>query len=59
MLIGGSSLIPSVRRAVKQVFGELVRSNRPLDAVVRGAAKFSAGVDFQDYIQHDYAIRVL
>jgi hypothetical protein len=28
-----------------------------LDAVARGAAAFVAGVDFQDYIQHDYAIR--
>jgi molecular chaperone DnaK (HSP70) len=56
-LIGGSSLIPSVRRSVKQMFGELVSGHRPLDAVVRGAAKFGAGVDFFDHIQHDYAIR--
>lgn len=57
IMIGGSSLIPSVRRSVKQIFGELAHGHRPLDAVVRGAAKFSVGVDFFDHIQHDYAIK--
>ncbi len=57
IMIGGSSLIPSVRRSVKQIFGDLAHCHRPLDAVVRGAAKFSVGVDFFDHIQHDYAIR--
>ncbi len=57
LLVGGSSLIPSVRRAVRQVFGQRVRSHRPLDAVVLGAAAFLSGVDFYDHIQHDYALR--
>jgi hypothetical protein len=34
-----------------------VKLDRPLDAIARGAAAFVAGVDFYDYIQHDYAIR--
>ena len=58
LMVGGSSLIPSVQRAVKQRFGnERVKLERPMDAVARGAAAFVAGVDFYDHIQHDYAIR--
>lgn len=58
LLVGGSSQIPAVQRQIRQIFGkDKVQSNRPLDAVARGAAAFVAGVDFYDHIQHDYAIR--
>lgn len=58
LMVGGSSLIPSVQKTVQRIFGrERVMLNRPLDAVARGAAAFVAGVDFYDHIQHDYAIR--
>jgi molecular chaperone DnaK (HSP70) len=58
LMVGGSSLVPSVQRAVQRMFGrERVLLHRPLDAVARGAAAFVAGVDFYDHIQHDYAIR--
>jgi molecular chaperone DnaK len=58
LMLGGSSQIPSVQKALRQIFGkERVYLNRPLDAVARGAAAFVAGVDFFDHIQHDYAIR--
>jgi molecular chaperone DnaK (HSP70) len=58
LLVGGSSLIPSVQRTVQRIFGrDKVMLHRPLDAVARGAAAFVAGVDFYDHIQHDYAIR--
>jgi molecular chaperone DnaK (HSP70) len=57
-MVGGSSQIPSVQRAVRQVFGrERIHHHRPLDAIVRGVAAFVAGADFYDHIQHDYAIR--
>lgn len=60
LMVGGSSLIPSVQRTVQRIFGrERVMLDRPLDAVARGAAAFVAGVDFYDHIQHDYAIRSL
>lgn len=59
LMVGGSSLIPSVQRAVQRIFGRAkVRVDRPLDAVARGAA-FAAGVDIVDHVQHDYAIRWL
>ncbi len=58
LMVGGSSQIPSVQRALRRIFGrERVMLNRPLDAIARGAAAFVAGVDFYDHIQHDYAIR--
>jgi molecular chaperone DnaK (HSP70) len=58
LLVGGTSLIPSVQRMVQRIFGrERVMLHRPLDAVARGAAAFVAGVDFYDHIQHDYAVR--
>ncbi len=58
LMVGGSSLIPSVQQTVRRIFGrERVRLERPLDAVARGAAAFVAGIDLYDYIQHEYAIR--
>ncbi len=57
LLVGGSSLIPSVRKAMTWMFGERVRFHRPLDAVALGAAAFVSGIDFYDHIQHDYALR--
>jgi molecular chaperone DnaK (HSP70) len=58
LLVGGSSMIPSVQRTVQRIFGrDRVLLHRPLDAVARGAAAFVAGIDFLDHIQHDYAIR--
>ena len=60
LMVGGGSQIPSVQRTLKQIFGrDKVLSNRPLDAVARGAAAFAAGVDFYDHIQHNYAIRYI
>jgi molecular chaperone DnaK (HSP70) len=59
LMVGGSSLIPSVQRLMRREFGDRVLLERPLDAVARGAAAFAAGVDFYDHVQHDYAIRCL
>jgi molecular chaperone DnaK len=58
LMVGGSSQIPAVQRAVQRIFGrDRVMLHRPLDAVARGAAAFVGGVDFYDHIQHDYAVR--
>jgi molecular chaperone DnaK len=60
LMVGGSSLIPSVQKTVQTFFGQdRVLLHRPLDAVARGAAAFASGIDFYDHIQHDYAIRWL
>lgn len=58
LMVGGSSLIPCVRKMVQRIFGkERVLLDRPLDAVARGAAAFVAGVDFFDHIQHTYSVQ--
>lgn len=58
LMIGGSSLIPFVRKTLTEIFGsDKIKLDRPLDAVARGAATFAAGVQIYDHIQHDYAIR--
>ncbi|MBI4928992.1 MAG: Hsp70 family protein [Anaerolineae bacterium] len=60
LMVGGSSQIPSVQRTLRQQFGrDRVMTDRPLDAVARGAAAFVAGIDFYDHIQHDYAVRFI
>ena len=57
LLIGGSSLIPSIRRLVRSRYGERVRCERPFDAVAAGAAAFIAGAGCDDRIRHAYALR--
>lgn len=57
LAIGGSSLIPSVRRLLKMRYGERLRCERPFDAVAAGAAAFAAGVGFEDRVRHEYALR--
>jgi len=57
LMIGGSSLIPSVRRLVRTRYGERVRFERPFDAVAVGAAAYVAGADFDDRVRHEYALR--
>lgn len=60
LMVGGCSQIPSVQNTLKRIFGrERVRVERPLDAVARGAAAFIAGERFHDYLQHDYAVRMV
>lgn len=58
LMVGGSSLIPSVGKTLQRIFGrEKIMMDHPIDSVARGAAAFVAGVDFYDHIQHNYAIR--
>ncbi|MEE1939996.1 Hsp70 family protein [Streptomyces sp. TRM 70361] len=57
-LVGGSCLIPAVRDLVHLHFDpEVVRMDRPLEAVAAGAAGIAGGHELFDHIQHDYAIR--
>jgi molecular chaperone DnaK (HSP70) len=58
LMIGGSSQIPAIQRCLRNFFGkERVKTHRPFDAVAIGAAAFVSGMDFDDHIQHQYAIR--
>jgi molecular chaperone DnaK (HSP70) len=56
-MIGGSSFIPSVRRLLRTRYGEIVRFDRPFDAVALGAAAYASGAGFDDRIRHEYALR--
>lgn len=59
LLEGGSTLLPGVREAVAKVFGrERVREWLPFESVARGACLFAGGGAVDDFIYHDYGIRV-
>ena len=53
--MGGNCMIPAVQRTVQQFSIASVKLQRPLDAGRSSA--LVAGIDVQDYIQHDYALR--
>jgi molecular chaperone DnaK (HSP70) len=57
LMIGGGSLIPSIRRQLRTRYGERVHCERPFEAVAVGAAAYVAGADFDDRIRHAYALR--
>lgn len=60
LMVGGSSLIPTVQRNLKSYFGSnRVQISQPLDAVARGAAAYVAGMELYDHVQHDYAVYYL
>ncbi len=58
LLVGGCTLIPSVRFFVENYFkmGK-VYSHKPFEAIAHGALMLSRGVSLQDYLFHSYAIR--
>ncbi|GAB2578884.1 Hsp70 family protein [Streptomyces capparidis] len=57
-LVGGSSLIPAVQDLLRWQFPpDVLRLDRPLEAVAAGAAGIAGGHELHDHIQHDYAIR--
>lgn len=59
-LVGGTSLIPAVQDLLRLQFDpDVVRLDRPLEAVATGAAAIAGGHELHDHIQHDYAIRHL
>ena len=58
LLVGGCTLIPSVRSFVEDYFkmGK-VYSHKPFEAIAHGALMLSQGINVQDYLFHSYAIR--
>lgn len=60
LLVGGSSLIPSVERMLRTLFGrERIYEHRPFEAVAHGALGLSMGVGLDDFLYHSYGIRHL
>ncbi|PZO40780.1 MAG: Hsp70 family protein [Pseudanabaena frigida] len=58
LLVGGCTLIPSVRSFIENYFkmGK-VYSHKPFEAIAHGALMLSQGASVQDYLFHSYAIR--
>ncbi len=60
ILEGGSTLLPEVRNVVGDILGrDKVREWLPFEAVARGACIFAGGAHVEDFIYHDYALRLL
>lgn len=60
LLEGGSTLLPELRATVGEIFGlHKVREWFPFQSVARGACTFARGVQIDDFIYHDYALRIL
>ncbi|MDX2160000.1 MAG: Hsp70 family protein [bacterium] len=58
LLVGGTSLMPSVQRTLQQYFNEMaVRADKPFTAVAEGALLVAAGYGLEDYLAHSYGIR--
>jgi molecular chaperone DnaK (HSP70) len=60
ILEGGSTLLPEVRNQLGNVFGrEKVREWLPFESVARGACIYAGGARVEDFIYHDYALRMM
>lgn len=60
LMVGGTSLIPSVQRAVQDYFGvQRVRVDKPFNAVAEGALQVALGLGLEDYLMHSYGLRTL
>ncbi|TVQ08325.1 MAG: Hsp70 family protein [Leptolyngbya sp. DLM2.Bin27] len=58
LLVGGTAQIPAVQRWAIDRFGaELVRCDRPFEAVAQGALQIAQGLAVEDFLYHSYGIR--
>lgn len=58
LLVGGTSLIPSVQVWVSQYFdGSKISGSRPFEAIAQGALQVLQGVEVKDFLYHGYGIR--
>jgi molecular chaperone DnaK (HSP70) len=58
LLVGGTSLMPSVQTTLKQYFTNLaVRADKPFTAVAEGALQLATGCGLEDYLVHSYGLR--
>jgi molecular chaperone DnaK (HSP70) len=60
LMVGGTSLMPSVQRALGQYFTDMaVHAYKPFTSVAEGALQVAAGFGLEDYLAHSYGIRHL
>lgn len=59
LLVGGSCFLSAIRQLIISYFGqEKVKFNKPFDAVCHGALALSKFQEIDDYLRHNYAIRL-
>jgi len=60
LLIGGTSMMPSVKRTLRAMFPvERVYENKPFEAVAHGALGLAMGIGVDDFLYHSYGVRHL
>lgn len=60
LMVGGTSLMPSVKRTLGQYFTDIaVHADKPFTAVAEGALQLAAGYGLEDYLVHSYGLRYL
>lgn len=60
LMVGGTSLMPSVKRTLGQYFTDMaVHADKPFTAVAEGALQVAAGFGLEDYLVHSYGLRHL
>lgn len=60
LLVGGVSLMPSVRCALAGYFADVtIRADKPFTAVAEGALQLALGSGLDDYLAHSYGLRHL
>jgi molecular chaperone DnaK (HSP70) len=60
LMVGGTSLMPSVQRALGHYFHQMaVHAHKPFTSVAEGALQVAAGYGLEDYLAHSYGIRHL
>jgi molecular chaperone DnaK (HSP70) len=58
LLVGGTTLIPSVQRSIRQNFSaDRVKAHAPFEAVAHGALQLLKGLAVEDFLYHGYGIR--
>ncbi len=59
LLVGGSCQIPAIQQLVISYFGRArVQADKPFEAVAHGALLLGKQVEVEDYLRHNYAIRL-
>ncbi|HEX2906650.1 MAG TPA: Hsp70 family protein, partial [Phototrophicaceae bacterium] len=60
LMVGGTSLMPSVQRTLGQYFKETaVHADKPFTSVADGALQVAAGFGLEDYLAHSYGLRYI
>ncbi len=60
LMVGGTALIPSIRRMLRTLFGpERVMEHKPFEAVAHGALGLAVGMGLDDFLYHSYGVRHL